>query len=278
MNSNSLACAYRDGIIGSPGYLHNSNVRKGLNEQVPGELPERAELQRIALNTKTTDMIKHSFGPQLVTNIDLDDWIELARIPCQFGSVTTLRNINTFVGDPSGRVIGRPLASFLEYTWVEFHLAYTSIEPRPQRIFQSAYAGGVNPGVPCFQLPFWQDNRFDANQSIDNELTIPCTPGRSLSLFARFIGAEAADIVIWQDGLNFKKGDTAFDGAFQLFIATTDHESLIPNRPTAANSPWVEIAAPLEGYNLKIWGELEASNQSEQNLSALWQAERTYDT
>jgi len=277
MNS-SLACAYRDGILGSPGYLHNSNVINSLNKRVPGELPGRLELQRIALNTKTTNTIKHSFGPQISTTFGLDDWIELARIPCQFGAVTTLRVINTFFGDISGRVIGRPLASFLEYAWIEYHLCYTSIEPAPQRIFASAYIAGVNPGVPCFELPLWKDNRFDTNQAIDNRVTIPCTPGRSLSLFARFLGAEAPDIVLWETGLNFKKGDTTFAGNFSLYICTVDHLSSVLNGPTTSTPPWVLVSAPGPGYSLQLWGELEVSWQSERNLSALWQAQRTYDT
>jgi len=275
--SNPLKSAIADGIIGAPGYLLNPNLNSYLDKRVPEPLPDRPELQRIALNTKSTNTIKHSFGPQVAT-FTADNWIELARIPCEFGSLTTLRNVNTFFGDQSGRFIGRSEPSFLEYTWFEYHLSYTQIEPAPQRIKTNPYIAGVNPGVPLFELPLWNDNRFDSNINPDEEITIPLTPGRSLSLFARLIGAEVPDLFVWQPDFQFKKGDVVFGTGFNTFLCTIDHLSAAGNAPGVANGPWSQIADIATGYPLMLWGELEASVQSEQNLSAKWQAERDYQT
>jgi len=276
MNRSSLHCAIADGIVGAPAYLLNSKVNAALNQKVPGPLPDRAELQRIALDTKTADTLRHSFGVQ-EGSYNIDDWIELARIPCQFGSLTSLVNINTYLGDDGGRRFGRNVSEIFEYTWVEYHLSYTRIEPTPQRFWNNPYTAAANPGTPLFQLPTWNDNRFEPG--LDNEITVPLIPGRSLSLFARIVAAQdIEDFQGWQEGISYVKGDVVvIVPSFEFYVARFDHVSTPALAPGPPANPW-NVVADGDGIHLSLWGELQAKVQSEQNLSAKWKAERTYTT
>lgn len=272
--SNAYQAALRDGIFGYPAYF-NPAVDRALNKQTPGPLPGRIELQRIALDTKTTDMVEHSFGLTKQIFFD-DDWIELARLPSQFNDLTTLRQIDTEITDWSGQPLYREVTHIFENLFVEYWLVYTELQPRPRRVFSAIYSPGALPGTVAFQLPKWRDNRF--RYGLDNELSIPLIPNRNLSLIARI--NYPSNLNAWPEwtglGANYVKGDIVqiFGG---LFMCVIDHMSSVPKTPPN-NFYWISLGSLTAGGFIGVYGKLQGSVQSERNLSAKWQAERTFKT
>ena len=245
----------------------------------PQAWPSRLELSKIALQTKTADTIDHSY-PRIESPQDgwfIYDWIELARIPSLEGKVTTLRGIDTFIGNNDGFPFEHPSNNTFTQNFGRYWLIYTEIGSGPRRVtnYQYGLLGADLPGNVLFRRPFWDDNRYSWGRS-DNHTTFPLVPGYNLSLFFQFTGVTELPPE-WQAALNYKEGDLIYDpGTLSIWQARFDHQSSGGNNPPDLEV-WIKVYdVPNAAHFMSLAGRLRASVQDERDLSALWQARRTF--
>jgi hypothetical protein len=234
------------------------------------------QLSRLALQTKTTDQIEHSYPLIDPPNVSWfpSDWIELARIPSLFGKITTLRQIDTFAGTIGNVNLEYRSSGVFFSNLFEYHLIYTPINSGPRRVFNQVYpAFGELPGNPCFRLPFWNDNRYSwGNHNVNN--TIPLVPGYNISLFVKFSGFNDLPPA-YDTGALYQKGDLVTTGFFEVWAARVASSN--GGLPNLTPNLWERIFNAGTGeLFLSFAGRLFASVQDEKDLSAMYQARTTY--
>ncbi|NIP27968.1 MAG: hypothetical protein GWN55_13105, partial [Phycisphaerae bacterium] len=193
-----------------------------------------------------------------------------------YGLVTTLRQINTFLGSPEGIPINvRDAVNVFQTRVFKYYLVYTPVESGDQYIYSAAYAGELK-GHIVYEHPPWDDNRYQYGVP-DVELTIPLIPHYNCSLFAEKQFIPPNYIPPWDDqNLRYVRGDIVeYDG--DLWVARYDNDPIVANRPDNDPNLWENIGDTVD-TDLMVYGCLEASFQSEDSLSAIWQARRTFIT
>lgn len=247
-----------------------------LEGKAPTEKIDRIELDRLALQTATTDIIDHSFDPRFVpTDLRTNDWIELARIPSEYGNITTLREIQAgFYTDQ----LEKMRSDNFEYSFGRFYLLYKKLRAGDRDFFNLGYpfVGASPPGQFLYQLPNWQDNRYSPERK-RQPLTVPLTPGYSLSLYVQFLGL-VTQIEDWNAGALYQQGDAVRHPNGNIWVAKYD---VFPGNPPPAGGtsdiwePIYDAVATLR-WRIRPWGRLIASVQSERHLTSAIQARETF--
>jgi hypothetical protein len=273
----AAAAAARDYMTGISGFITPS-VLKHIKKRSPSNVIPRSELQRMAIQARTTNTLKHTYGFQInsPSGWSINDWIELARIPSDFNYITILRQVNTFIGDITGRNFIRANISIFENNWIEFWLVYSPIDAVDQYVFNAAYGGNMLVGKPVWELSSWNDNKYQLGVP-DNELTIPLLPGYNVSLFGRVVGITPESIRTYNfPDVDYVKGDLV-EWNSVIYVCILNQNSKLSFRPDNDPSLYMEIGNIFQ-MNFSIWGSLEASVQSEQDTASQWQTQRTYIT